>query len=381
MTNIFALHDSGGEHLIREAGRTGWTIFAEKVGDNPEDYSGKNFSTECEAICRLAFGWYGEGNIPDSSRYESFAKRCANYVVASSGCHRWIVGNEMNLAAERGILPDGNGQVITPELYAKCFHLVRNAIKSVQPNAEVIVGAVAPWNNQTTYSGNESGDWIKYYSDILTAIGRNSIDGIALHTYTHGRNKDLIYSDQKMNAPFDNRYYHFRTFENFLEVTPNGIPIYITEFDADTDLWGENNGLITAAYAAINDWNQKNSKQIYCLALYRWGNYDKWCLSDKGGSIDDFKSALQNDYKPREVSFKFSNYIALDTVNVRRTPGVNNKDNFDIFTSVITGEKVELVSDTLEKVDGIVWAHVKTSLGEGYVAVQLSDGTNLGELQ
>ena len=301
--HIFALHDQGGEHLIRESGKTGWVVFAEKVGDDPNDHGGKNFNTQpgISAICRLAFGWYGEGNIPDSSRYERFAQRCANYVAASQGCKRWIVGNEMNLTAERPILPNGEGQVVTPEMYGKCFKMVRDKIKAVQPNAELIIGGVAPWNNQTSYPGNESGDWVKYYVDTLKAIGAYSMEGIALHTYTHGRNVDLVYSDTKMGPPFQDRHYNFRAFEDFLVNTPGScrhMPVYITEFDADTDLWGENNGLIQAAYGAINHWNNRPGNQkILCLALYRWGNYDKWEIGNKGGSLDDFRKAMTQDYR------------------------------------------------------------------------------------
>lgn len=346
--HLFALHDQGGEHLITDAGKTGWVIFAEKVGDDPNDHGGKNFNTRngIGAICRLAFGWYGEGNIPESSRYERFAQRCANYVAASQGCNRWIVGNEMNLANERGVLPNGQGQVITPDLYAKCFGMVRDRIKAVQPASEVIIGGVAPWNNQTAYPGNESGDWVKYYVDTLNAIGSGKIDGIALHTYTHGRDTNLIYSDARMGSPFDKRFYNFRCFEDFLRETPaqfRNLPVYITEFDADTDLWGVNNGLILAAYGAINHWNsQPGNQKVLCLALYRWGSFDKWALNDKGGSIDDFRAALQRDYRhgwqsvQSTVNQRFVN--APDGLNLRDMP------NGNIVTTLANGTPVEVLS-------------------------------------
>ena len=52
-------------------------------------------------------------------------------------------------------------EVITPALYARCFKLCRDAIRSVAGHANdpVLIGAVAPWNNQTAYPGNERGDW------------------------------------------------------------------------------------------------------------------------------------------------------------------------------------------------------------------------------
>lgn len=378
--NIFALHDQGGEHLIIESGKTGWVVFAEKVGDDPQDNGGKDFSLPggINSICRLAYGWYGEGNVPESSRFDRFSQRCANFAAASRGCKRWIVGNEMNLAAERGVLPDGSGQVLTPDLYAQCFRMVRDAIRRVQPDAEVITGAVAPWNNQTAYPGNSSGDWVDYYRDMLRFIGEGNIDGIALHTYTHGRDPNLIYSDATMGDPFGHRHYHFRCFEDFMVATPQefrGLPVYITEFDADTDLWGENNGLIQAAYESINDWNQKNSQQILCLALYRWGNYDKWCLSDKGGSLEDFKQALVHDYKPRDIFASATKFRALTTLNARMTPGNVNKDARDVVGSVAEGEEVFFTGDRTIA-DGITWVRIETrSYLSCWVAEVLTDGT------
>ena len=73
--HLFGLHDQGGEHLFREANVQGWTVYAEAIGDDPNDHGGKEFSTESTAICRLAYGWYGTGNIPDQTRYDRYAQR------------------------------------------------------------------------------------------------------------------------------------------------------------------------------------------------------------------------------------------------------------------------------------------------------------------
>ncbi|HAJ36310.1 MAG TPA: hypothetical protein DCL15_11510, partial [Chloroflexi bacterium] len=166
-------------------------------------------------IVRLDHGEEPEGVIPHSSLYEAFARRVANFVGTSRGARIWVIGNEMNYAvsrpgvkidwsrhhtrrdgppdvadpARRGLavrfnaLPDHSreirttrgamispGEVITPELYARCYRLCRDAIHRVPGHEDdlVLVGAVAPWNTQTIYPGNPNGDWVQYFQDILT---------------------------------------------------------------------------------------------------------------------------------------------------------------------------------------------------------------------
>ncbi|OUC07432.1 hypothetical protein RY27_14955, partial [Litorilinea aerophila] len=191
--------------------------------------------------------------IPHSSLYEQFAQRVANFVATSRGCKIWIIGNEMNYAVERpGIqidwsrhptihgptpeesdpmrrglpvrfnaLPDHSteirttrgaiidpGEIITPELYARCYRLCREAIHRVpgHEDDQVLVGAVAPWNTQTIYGDNPNGDWVQYFRDILTLLGPDGCDGFTLHTYTHGPDPALIVSDEKLGPPFQQRH-------------------------------------------------------------------------------------------------------------------------------------------------------------------------------
>jgi hypothetical protein len=102
---IYGLHDPGGEAIMLEAGRTGWIVFTEEIGHNPDDGSGKDFrpyaSRSMGVICRLNNGYFPNGTIPHSSHYEQFAQRCARYVAASQGCKIWIIGNEPNYVIER----------------------------------------------------------------------------------------------------------------------------------------------------------------------------------------------------------------------------------------------------------------------------------------
>ncbi|MCL7452806.1 MAG: discoidin domain-containing protein [Anaerolineae bacterium] len=308
---IFGMHDRGGEHLMLEKGRPGWVLVTEAVGADPGNHAGSNYTDLTNqglgVIVRLNHGYGNAGTIPNSAQYEDFGRRCGNFVQASPGCRIWIIGNEMNSATER---PGGpNGQVITPQRYASCFLKCRNEIRRRPGHAEdqVLVGAVAPWNVETRYPGNLQGDWIKYFMDTLSLLGQE-VDGIALHTYTHGQNPTLIYSNVTMEAPYEDRYYHFRGYRNFMEAIPPALrdrPVYITATDQYGAWRDENTGWARVAYREINEWNRDPTNQpIQALILYRWitGNaHDPqevgWAIQDKPGVQHDFRAAMNNDYR------------------------------------------------------------------------------------
>lgn len=311
---IFGIHDPGGEHLMAEQGRKGWVLITEEIGRNPYDYSGKDYSALEAAgfgvMVRLNNGYSTPslgsypGTIPErdvsGQNYQDFAVRCGNFVEYSRGCHIWIIGNEMNHPYE---WPGGpQGQMITPHMYADCFKRCYTQIhrRPGHGSDQVIVGAVAPWNASAQYPGNERGDWIKYLADVLTHLG-GKCDGIALHTYTHGYEPAKITSYARMDPPFQDRYYEFRTYRQFMEAIPlslRGLPVYITETDQNDPWARRNTGWVQAAYAEIDKWNQDPTRQkIRCLLLYRWLPHDQWSFADIQEVKDDFRAALGNDYR------------------------------------------------------------------------------------
>ncbi len=349
---LFGLHEPGGEELMLSAGRRGWILFCEAIGHDPTDRTGVDFTTFSSRglgiMCRLNHGYPPDGTIPHSSLYEQFAQRMANFVATSRGCKIWIIGNEMNYAVERpGIqidwsrhptiygptpeesdpmrrglsvrfnaLPDLSteirttrgaiiepGEIITPELYARCYRLCREAIHRVpgHEDDQVLVGAVAPWNTQTIYGNNPNGDWVQYFRDILTLLGPDGCDGFTLHTYTHGPDPALIVSDEKLGPPFQQRHREFRAYRDFLEAVPASmrhLPVYITETDQTTPWLDENTGWVQQAYAEIDAWNREpGHQQIRALILYRWPRMDRWYIDGKQGVIEDFRAALQQDYR------------------------------------------------------------------------------------
>jgi hypothetical protein len=308
---IFGMHDRGGEDLMLQKARCGWVLITEAVGADPNNTSSSDYTDLTNkgfsVIVRLNYGYGTAGTIPNSAQYDAFAQRCGNFVGASPGCKIWIIGNEMNLSTER---PGGpSGQVITPDLYAACFAKCRAEIRrrAGHETDQVVVGAVGPWNAETKYPGNLRGDWVQYLVDILNLLGQ-AVDGIALHTYTHGQDPNLVFNEDKMNPPFQSFRYHFRAYRDFLAAIPAGFrnrPIYITETDQYGAWKNDNTGWVRNAYKEIDDWNKVPGNQpIQALVLYRWvvGNANDpqevgWAITNKQGVQGDWRDAMNNEYR------------------------------------------------------------------------------------
>lgn len=443
---IFGLHDPGGENLMAQANRRGWIVFTVEVGSDPNNFGGFDFTPwanqDFGIICRVNNGYGSAGTIPYSSQYANFARRVANFVAASRGCKIWVIGNEMNHSQEWPAVPDrassvpraaaaqaptrrgptedptGHGsstrfsaihqqsggpqaaaatasataagfEPITPELYGRCFRLCRDAIKLTAGHGDdqVIVGAVAPWNNQVTYPTNPTGDWVRYFTDILAQIGAGNLDGIALHTYTHGSDPALVTNTATMNPPFENRYYNFPAYRNFMDAIPGSmrsLPVYITETDQDVPWLDQNNGWVQAAYAEINRWNkQTGAQQIRALVLYRWPPYDQWYIQGKQGVIDGFVDAMRNDYRwqaslPAPAAYAVGDTLrTLDVVNFRQTPGGPT------LAQLPVDSRVTVLSRQYVQQNGLVWwnvqRQVQTGTQAGWLAQFTSDGIVLLE--
>jgi murein DD-endopeptidase MepM/ murein hydrolase activator NlpD len=445
---IFGLHDPGGENLMAQANRRGWILFTVEVGSDPNNGSGFDFTPwanqDFGIICRINNGYGSAGTIPYSSQYPNFARRVANFVAASPGCKIWVIGNEMNhsqewpatpnvagIAAAAAVRPqpprgpdaDPRGrssptrfsalqpapqaqagipgprplaaaaaagfEPITPTLYASCFRQCRDAIKLLPGHGDdqVVIGAVAPWNNQVTYPTNPAGDWVRYFADLLALLGGGGLDGIALHTYTHGSDPALIVDTKTMDPPFQNRYYNFFAYRNFMDAVPAAmrtLPVYITETDQDIAWLDQNNGWVRAAYAEIDRWNQgTNAQQIRALILYRWPPFDKWYIEGKQGVIADFVEAMRNDYRwrlslPKPADFAAGDSVrTLDIVNLRQTPGGA------VLAQLPAGSELKVVSSRYTEQNGLIWWNLRRSVGtgvqEGWVAQFTADGVVLLE--
>jgi len=310
---LYGLHDPGGESILAERNTFGWILFTEKLGSDPGNHSGHDYSSWANRgfgiIARLNNGYSPEGTIPNSSRYAPFAQRCANFAASSAGCHIWIIGNEPNLPVERpGVSFDGSGnpttsgEVIVPGMYADCYQRCRVAIKNVPGHQadQVIAAGIGPWNNQTAYPGNPQGDWVTYLADVLKTIGAGNCDGIAIHAYTHGRDPSLVYSDTFMQPPFEHRHYDFRCYQDFMGAIPRdmrALPVYLTETDQGEPWLNQNVGWVQRVYGEIDWWNRQPCHQtIRAVILYRWQKDDQWAIDGKAGVIEDLRQAMAYGY-------------------------------------------------------------------------------------
>lgn len=268
----------------------------------------------------------------------------------------------------------GDGQPITPEMYARCYIACRTQIQMQAGHGtdRVVVGAVAPWNAQTRYPGNESGDWVRYFRDILVILGPEGCDGVTLHTYTHGQDANLINSEVKMAEPFQNRYYEFRAYQDFMRAIPPNmrhLPVYITETDEDAEWLDQNIAWVQRAYGEINWWNrQTGNQQIHALCLYRWPRIDKWYIEGKNGVIQDFKDALREDYRWKRVTMPpiavaQGEYLRTrDWMNLRETP--NGRILGQVGARVLA--KVLNAAPTLK--EDVYWWNVEVGLKDSSLA-------------
>lgn len=294
---LLGLHEPGGEWLM--ADYPGPIVFTHQLGDNPADHGGFDYRQWSDQghtiIARLNYGYGSAGTIPEYGRYNRFAVRCAKWVDSSEGCGIWVVGNEPNHPQERP-----GGIPITPLMYADCYTAVWHAIKGLAApeKHQVVTAPIAPWNNQTGYPGNERGDWIWYFTDMLQLIMmriNGFPGGIGLHTYTHGHDAALITDESTMDVPFQDRRYNFRCYQDFMEAIPGDLrhlPVYITETDAN-DPWSNiNNGWILGACKEIGRWNETEEQPIQALVIYRWPRIDKWYMVGKQKLHKDFRAAV-----------------------------------------------------------------------------------------
>jgi len=302
--HLYGMHEDADHEMaraMRDTGVQGYILWTEETGADPDNSGGGRDYTSLvtdyghTAIVRLNHGYGAAGTIPRSDRYADFARCCANWVARSQGCDIWVIGNEPNNLREHP-----SREQITPEQYAACFNLVYEAIKGVQPEAVVTLGAIDPTNATL-------GDCRQYFLAVLDNL--DAVDGIALHAYTHGPDPRFIVSDEKFqHPPLTWQYYHFRMFETFMEAIPDNLhclPVYITEVnhlfktgEGDHGWVDQNEGWVWAMYQRVDEWNRCGGQQIRCALLYRYPRIDDWMIRDKELVIQDFQQAMGLKYRP-----------------------------------------------------------------------------------
>jgi hypothetical protein len=314
---IYGFHDPGGEGYM--GSNKGWLVFTEAIGHNPNDSYGGNYSSYSSqgygVVVRLNNGYGADGTIPYQTYYQAFADRCARFVQNSSGVDYWIIANEMNGLREWPGNNDSDpavGEPITVARYTDCYNRCWTAIKAVAPTAKLVPGAIGTWG--PPFSAQNIEGFMDYWTNMLNSIGASKIDGLAIHTYTHGCDPALITDLGKMGPPYQNIYYNFQVYRQYMAGIPTSMntkPVLITECDQNVECadganpkhaWSNNNnGWVRGVYAEINSWNLANAQKIRCLALFRWpmaqeGAYT-FGIQDRSQIIADFQQAVAYNYR------------------------------------------------------------------------------------
>ena len=296
---ILGIHEPGGEHLLRNSKNGGWILFLHALGHDPYNVPAMDYTPWVDKgfgiIARLSHGYGTDGTIPLPGNYDAFAETVMEHIRKSKGCGVFTIGNEMNHEQERP-----NKIPTTPAMYALCYAKCYKAAHSIpgSKNVQIALGPVGPYNDNTKYFGNETGDWIKYWTDcmdILHEVYKVDPDALTLHAYTHGPESRLVFSEDKMGAPFTNRRYHFRTYRDSMDAIPSWmrqVPVYITETN-QYDAWtNANNAWVQTAADEIDTWNSDRAhQQIRALIIYRWPRYDKWAIDGKTRLYQDIEYA------------------------------------------------------------------------------------------
>lgn len=290
---IFGMHDYCPESIMPR----GKLLIPIEVGHSSEPHPGVDFAEltgpNRTAIGRIQHAWGTGGTIPLPRDLDGYMQRVISLVANSQGCHRWVIGNEVNFPVE---WPEG--QPITPAYYAQVYNTVRTEIHALPGHAgdEVILAPIAPWNVESGMG------WIEYFVAVLALCPQ--VDAIALHAYSRGPSPESIVSEDKMDAPFGMYYNGFRAYRDFLNAIParlRDVPVYITEANQIEPWWNGPNTWAQAAYREIDDWNHSGGQAIHCLILYRWPKYDQWFLEGLGHVADDFRAAQAHGYSlPQE---------------------------------------------------------------------------------
>lgn len=325
------IHTRDGIRALFEGkGKKGWVFFTESLGRHPGnigldpnlrnrlwDWAQLGYGV----IVRLNHAYHPSGTLPESAYYDDFAATCARwvelYLKADSALNaqfQWTIqiGNEQNNLSEH---PGDHGQVrehITAERYAQAFNKVYAAIKAVLSDAVVCPGAVDPYNSAPMpLLGNARWRPLDYFQTMLDNI--RALDGFILHAYTHGPSLDALTNLATFgDALLGDHYFDFQTYRLFMERIPlkwRDLPVYLTETNHicrpgaapactyDQGWVHQNTGWVRAMYTEINRWNrQPYAQQIRCALLYRWVG-DDWIIADKPGIHEDFRQALDNDYR------------------------------------------------------------------------------------
>ena len=356
---IFGLCGWGGEQELLAANKPGWVVVMATVHQigTPYDFSALA-AQGLGVIVVLVNGIGREDTLPVPAQYDEFAAKCADVVRGSSGARIWVIGNEPNTAFARP-----QNTPITPDLYARCFNKCRQAIR-VLPGHErdwVVPAAVAPFVFDTQYAGNATGDWVKYFADMLTQIQAQGggLDAVALHAASPSDSpvSDGIFTEGTYPPPFQANRQGWLAYRDFISAIPSSfpaLPILITEASPISDgqpLWlDEDNGWVQAAFADVDGWNREHDRLIYALCLREWDasrTMPDRAIANKPRLLADLRAALHHEYRVPGAAVRPS--------GPREVPPDEMFDSNSSYALIIQVSKYQHFEETPYIVDSDAW--------------------------
>jgi len=329
---LYSVHDIGGERILLDAGVKGSIVDAVQVGHDPNNTEGADYrflaEKDIQVFCRVDNSYHANETIPDPEHYGDFATRVASFVKNTQGCDFFVIANEPNM---------GGFDAFS---YAECFDAVYKKAKAARPDAQILLGAVAPWNATM-------GDWVQYQRDMIESV--EAFDGVVLHAYTHGSDPDLVFSDATMDWPYEDRFYNFRVYRDFCSVVPAGSAIYILETDQDVAWADVNSGWVKNVYEEINEWNSTHGQHVIrAVTLFRWQNTgDKWSFGDKEGVKADLRDAMTRGHTwPDKETDMPEEWIEIVRDHFNE---FHDQDDIDELTIPVGADGVEYVVDWREE--------------------------------
>lgn len=293
---IYGIHSWGDGASGLMNGKGGWSVEVVNTDYFPWDFTleqAQRLKNEGFTLILRINKYFGQTIPSSSSEFDSFAQAVSDKAwMFRNFTTRFIIGNEMNADFE------GNIPVTTYEtVFLKC----RNKIKERLPQAEVIVGAVAPWNASQTgigpYPSNRQ--WLNYFYQLVNDLGDNC-DGYAIHAYG-GRGGD--------SDPRDDNEMGFGVFHRWLEIivlNPYAAskPVYLTEMNHAADgesapgfpLYDYPSGYIRKLFEAVNTYNESNFFRVKaaCWFSHANGGFPGYNISTNSLMADDFRWSTSN---------------------------------------------------------------------------------------
>lgn len=186
---------------------------------------------DAQIITRVDYNWGQTVPAPASASAQVWANKIVNEVIASLGpyAHRWVIGNEPNLVPEATGWPSNH---ITPDAYAAIYNTIRQTIKAVRPNDEVLFAPVSPGGVIPGVRWKDGNQWLAEAIDAALALPGGAIDGFALHSYGN---------------PFTGAAQAVTEFHNTLVSqlavidarSLTAVPTYVTEWNRSTSTTGD----------------------------------------------------------------------------------------------------------------------------------------------